>query len=128
MYMRGLETDTKLLGTRLPSIDQMLEGTTVSALLAELEGQHALYYRLYQLSVEPAPGTSRLDVLANTLGAKFANVFVNGVKKNVPQSLLAFLLARYPYVMGINRALRYLCGVETFLYTPNPSRGDVGCK
>jgi hypothetical protein len=33
--------------------------------------------------------------------------------------------------MGINRALRYLCGPETFPYTPSPptpSKSDVGRK
>jgi hypothetical protein len=107
----------------------MLEGKTVSALLAELEEQSQTYYRLYQLTVEPAPGTSWLDALANAPGAKFANVFVYGVRKIIPRSLVVVVPLRHPYVMGIDRALRYLCGPETFPYTPSPptpSRSDVG--
>jgi hypothetical protein len=51
-------TDMELWGTTSPSFVQMLEDKTVSALLAELGEQHQVYYRLYQLPVEPAPSTS----------------------------------------------------------------------
>jgi hypothetical protein len=87
-----------------------------------------VYYRLSQLSVEPAPGTSWFDALANAPGAEVADVFVDGVRKIIPQSLVAVLPPRYSYVMGIDRALRCLCGPETFPYTSSPptsSSGDV---
>jgi hypothetical protein len=55
VYTKGLETHMKQWGTTSLSIVRMLEGKTVSALLAELEEQHPVYYRL-RLSVKPAPG------------------------------------------------------------------------
>jgi hypothetical protein len=78
------------------SLVRRLEGKTVSALLAELERSKPMYYRLYELSVEPAPGTSCLDALVNAPRAKTVDVLVDGVKKIVPQSLLAVVPPIYP--------------------------------
>jgi hypothetical protein len=113
VHINGFETDMKQWGTTSLSIVRMLEGKTVSALLAELEEQHPVYYRL-RLSVKPAPGTSWFDALANAHGSKFAHVLVDGVRKIVLRSLLAVLRPRHLYVMAVYRALRYLWGLETF--------------
>jgi hypothetical protein len=86
MYIKGLETDTKLWGTPSPSLIQMLGGTTVSALLAKMEQQNPVYYHLSQLSVEPAPGT---------------------------------------FWMCIDRALRHLCGSETFPWNLHTFTSDL---
>jgi hypothetical protein len=114
VHIKVPETDTNLWGTTSPWLVRMLEGKTVSALLEELEEQSQTYWRLYQLTVEPAPGTSWLDALANAPGAKFAHVLVDGVRKIVPRSLLAVPRPRHPYVMVVYRVLRYLWGLETF--------------
>jgi hypothetical protein len=113
VYTKGLETHMKQWGTTSLSIVRMLEGKTVSALLAELEEQHPVYYRL-RLSVKPAPGTSWFDALANAPGSKFAHVLVDGVRKIVPRSLLAVPRPRHLYVMVVYRALRYHWALETF--------------
>jgi hypothetical protein len=79
----------KLWGTPSPSLIQMLEGTTVSALLAKMEERNPVCYRLSQLSVELAPGTSWFDALVNAPGPKSVDVLVDGVKTIGPQSLVA---------------------------------------
>jgi hypothetical protein len=64
VYIKGFETDMKLWGATSLSIIQMLEGKTISALLAKLDDQNPVHYRLHQLSVDPALATSWLDALA----------------------------------------------------------------
>jgi hypothetical protein len=127
VYTKGLETHMKQWATTSLSIVRMLEGKTVSALLAEREEQHPVYYRL-RLSVKLAPGTSWFDALANAPRSKFAHVLVNGIRKIVPRSLLAVPRPRHLYVMVVYRVLRYLWGLETLPDTPLPLtslRGDV---
>jgi hypothetical protein len=114
----------KQWGTTSLSIVRMLEGKTVSALLAELEEQHPVYYRL-RLSVKPTPGTSWFDALANAPGSKFAHVLVDGVRKIVPRSLLAVPRPRHLYVVVVYRALRYLWGLETFPYKLHTFTSDL---
>jgi hypothetical protein len=72
------EPYTSRFPRRTPSLVQMLDNKTVSALLAKLEEQTSLYYRLYQLSIEPGLGTSWLDTLANAPEVKYADVLVDG--------------------------------------------------
>jgi hypothetical protein len=47
VYIKVLENDMELWGTTSPSLDQMLEGKAISALLAKLEERNPVYYRCY---------------------------------------------------------------------------------
>jgi hypothetical protein len=74
VYIKGLEKDMKLWGAASLSIVQMLEGKTISALLAKVEDENPVHYRRHQLSVDPALATSWLDALAYAPGAQSYNV------------------------------------------------------
>jgi hypothetical protein len=100
VYIKGLEKNMKLWGATSLSIVPILEGRTISALLAKLEDENPVHYRLHQLSVDPALATSWLDALAYASGAQSSNVPVDGVRKIVPQSFLA-VLPRHPYIMVV---------------------------
>jgi hypothetical protein len=114
VYIKGLETDMELWGTTSPSFDQILGGKAISALLGELEERNPVYYRLYQLSGEPAPGTSWLDARRTHLEPSPSTS--SWVRSGRLYSTLSWLLylRRHPYVMVVYRALRYLCGLEIF--------------
>jgi hypothetical protein len=68
----------KLRGATSLSIVQMLEGKTISALLAKVEDENPVHYRRHQLSVDPALATSWLDALAYAPRAQPSNVSVDG--------------------------------------------------
>jgi hypothetical protein len=111
VHINGLKTDMKHRGTTSTSLNLMLEGKDISTLLAKLEERNPVYYRLYQLSVEPRTGER--------------------TRNQVSRRPRGWAEEDHIYVMVIYRALRCLCGPETFPYTPSPptpSRGDVGRK